>query len=343
MRLRIGTAVPALAGVVRIGRGLAGAAMVSTTAACRGPQSALDPAGAGAAEIAQLFWWMTGGALLVWVAMIATTLYCARGPRIADGQRAGPWLIVGAGVVLPSVVLLTLLAAGLPSLNRLIAAPQPGQLTIAVAGEQWWWRVRYPLPEGGHVELANEIRLPAGARVDVTLSSDNVIHAFWIPAIAGKVDMIPGRTTRLRLEPTRTGTFRGVCAEYCGTAHALMAFPVVVMERDAFDAWLAAQARPAPEPVAAEAQRGRGLFLAHGCGACHAVRGTPASGVVGPDLTHVGGRVSLAAGTLPNDTARMVAWLRSPELAKPGAHMPAFGVAGDDALAAIAAYLAELR
>jgi cytochrome c oxidase subunit 2 len=308
-----------------------------------GPLSTLDTAGRDAAEIAALFWWMTAGALVIWAAMIALALYCAWGPRRPDAQRFGPALIVGGGVIFPTVVLAGLLVAGLPVLPRVLDAAPPGRRVIAVAGEQWWWRVRYQTPDGAHVELANEIRLPVGERVTIELSSANVIHSFWIPSLAGKIDMIPGRRTQLSLEPTRTGTFRGVCAEYCGTAHALMAFPVVVMERPAFDAWLAAEARPARTPAGAGAQRGPEVFAESGCAACHTIRGTGAAGVVGPDLTHLGSRSTLAAATLPNDPRHLADWIADPARHKPGAHMPAFGVLGPHRLEALAAYLQELK
>src|SRR5690606_27176719 len=142
------------------------------------------------------------------------------------------------------------------------------------------WRVEYPREGGGAVVLANEIRLPVGGEVDFFLDSADVIHSFWIPPLGGKVDMIPGRQTRLRLSPARTGTFRGVCAEYCGASHAWMAFGVVVQERAEFDRWLAEQAAPARPPANALARDGREVFLANGCGACHSVRGTPADGGV---------------------------------------------------------------
>ena len=154
---------------------------------------------------------------------------------------------------------------------------------------------------GEAVELANEIRLPVGEPVEFQLESPDVIHSFWIPSLGGKIDMIPGRVNRLALEPTRTGIFRGVCAEYCGTSHALMSFYVVVLEQEDFAAWLAHQHAPAQPPAQPLAARGQELFLANGCGACHTVRGTPADGVVGPDLTHVGSRLSLGAGILPNE------------------------------------------
>lgn len=305
--------------------------------------STLDTAGRDAQQIAFLFWVMAAGAAAIWAGVTLLALHALRERREQWSPARGYRLIVGGGVVLPTVVLSALLAAGLPSLTQLLDPPQAGALTIAVSGEQWWWRVRYDSPSGPPVELANEIRLPAGERAEVQLASDNVIHSFWIPSIAGKVDMIPGRTTRLSLEPTRTGTFRGTCAEYCGASHALMGFSVVVMEKAAFTAWLAEQARDAQVPATPEAIRGQALFSANGCSACHAVRGTRAAGGVGPDLTHVGGRSSLAAGALPNDTNHLVDWIARPGRAKPGALMPPFGMLPIADLHALAVYLSGLK
>jgi cytochrome c oxidase subunit 2 len=200
-------------------------------AGCSGPQSALDPAGRAADVIASLFWWMTAGAVVIWVLVVALAVYAIRARTPTFTRRHGVALIVGGGIVLPGVVLTALLVPALLMLPPLLRPAPAGSLTIAVAGEQWWWRVRYLPPGGGAVELANEIRLPLGEPVELRLTSPDVIHAFWIPSLAGKIDMIPGRVTRLVLEPTRAGVFRGACAEYCGISHALMSFPVVVLER----------------------------------------------------------------------------------------------------------------
>lgn len=305
--------------------------------------SILDPAGTDAAEIATLFWWMTGAGLFIWCAVVGIALFCAHGRRLHDPHRAVPFLIVGGGVVLPALLLAVLLAFGLAPLARAKPANDPARLVIAVAGEQWWWRVRYTTPAGVHIDLANEIRLPVGRRVDVSLSSDNVIHAFWIPALAGKVDMIPGRTTHLSLEPTRTGLFRGACAEYCGLSHALMSFPTEVMTASAFDAWLTAQAEPARPPLSDEALRGLEIFTRHGCGACHMVRGTAATGLIGPDLTHLGSRRSVATAELPNEPAPLMAWIAAPQHIKPGALMPGFAMLPDADARALAAYLHGLQ
>jgi cytochrome c oxidase subunit 2 len=212
-----------------------------------------------------------------------------------------------------------------------------------VVGKQWWWRVQYVTPQG-LVETANELRLPVGERVEVELSSPDVIHSFWVPSLAGKMDMIPGRTTRLALEPTRTGVFRGTCAEYCGASHALMAFDVIVTEDDEFQRWLQTQSTPAAAaPVDPMAQRGQDAFLANGCSACHTIRGTAAAGRIGPDLTHVASRISIGAATLPNGMDALVRWIRDTDRVKPGVHMPAFRTLPPGELTALAAYLGSLQ
>jgi len=296
-----------------------------------------------AARISNLFWWMTIGSIVIWLFVVGLATYALFVAPREHPEKWGRLLIVGGGVLFPTAVLTVLLVYGLAMLPSFLEKPPEGSLRIHVSGEQWWWRVRY-LPEGGEpVDLANEIRLPMGEPVEFELESPDVIHSFWIPALAGKMDMIPGRKTRLRVQPTRIGTYRGVCAEYCGTAHALMAFSVVVQEPAEFTAWLEAQAKPAAPPVDPLARRGETLFLQNGCGACHAVRGTPADGVVGPDLTHVGSRLSLGGGILGNRPIDFYDWVTRPEVLKPGVHMPRFGMLPDAERRALARYLESLQ
>ncbi len=313
---------------------------------CSGVQSTLAPAGQDADRIASLFWWMTGGAAVVWVFVIALAVYFGRHSSGARNQRRDRWLILGGGVAFPTVTLTILLIYGLAMIPETEARAPEGSLQIAVSGEQWWWRVRYLRPDGQEVVLANEVRLPVGEPVQFRLDSDNVIHSFWIPSLAGKMDMIPGRVTYLTVRPTATGIFRGACAEYCGTSHALMAFYVEVMEKAAFDAWLDHQARPAvvqAQDAAPDAARGGELFTSNGCGACHTVRGTAARGDIGPDLTHVGGRLSLGAGILEMRPDKLRDWLARTAHIKPGVHMPEFSMLPDADLQALAAYLHGLK
>lgn len=319
-----------------------GLALLTLLAGCDGRQSALNPAGVGAQSIAELFWWMSGGALVIWMVVMGIALYATQAHPEAHGIRGARWLIIGGGIVFPVVVLTGLLIYGLMLMPQL-RSTEAIDLSVEVSGEQWWWRVRYATDAGDKVELANEIRLPVGERVAFSLTSPDVIHSFWIPSLGGKVDMIPGRTNELVLEPTRTGTFRGACAEYCGASHALMNFPVVVMEREDFDRWLAEQAQPAQAPDSALEQAGQRAFLSNGCGACHSVRGTEADGTVGPDLTHVGSRLSLAAGTLPADVEAFQRWIGHTGDIKPDVKMPAFGMLPDDQLSAMAHYLSGLK
>jgi cytochrome c oxidase subunit 2 len=310
--------------------------------ACGGVQSALDPAGREAERIAQLFFWVTIAAAVIWAAVVALAAYAPRA-RAPHSARRSTAFIVGGGVVFPVVVLTVHLVYGLAELPPMLAPAPEGSLTIDVSGSQWWWRVRYQAPGQAPVELANELRLPVGHRVNVRLVSADVIHSFWIPSLTGKLDMIPGRVNRLALEPTRTGVFRGACAEYCGTSHARMNFMVVVTEQQEFDAWLAAQAQPASPPSAPLPVRGQAEFFERGCNTCHTVRGTSAHGRSGPDLTHLRSRHTIAAGRLPTGPDEIRRWIAGTELLKPGAHMPAFATLPDDVLTALAAYLAELK
>jgi cytochrome c oxidase subunit 2 len=309
--------------------------------ACSGPQSAFVTAGEDAAHIAQLFNVMTVGAIVIWLAVVAIAVYTIRVGE-THSPRAASLLILGGGVVAPTLVLGALLAYGMPLVPTVLTAGAEGGLSIHVTGKQWWWRIQYRTPDGV-IETANELRLPVGERVELVLASPDVIHSFWVPSLAGKMDMIPGRVTRIALEPTRTGTFRGACAEYCGASHALMAFAVVVMDPQAFGAWLESQARPALPPADPLAVRGEAAFVANGCTACHTIRGTAAVGAIGPDLTHVGSRGRIAAETLPNDHDARVRWIGQTESVKPGALMPPFRGLDPADRSALAAYLGGLQ
>jgi cytochrome c oxidase subunit II len=328
-------------------RALGIALLLALLASCAGPQSALDPRGEHAEILARIFWWMSGGAIVLWLLVLAITLRAAfrSASESSEPQRlqGAKRLIIYGGVVVPSVLLTVLLGYGLALLPRMLASAPTGSLQVQVEGRQWWWRIRYLPANGEPVELANEIRLPVGEPVEFLLESHDVIHSFWIPSLGGKVDMIPGRQTRLSLLPTKTGELRGVCAEFCGDSHAFMAFPVVIEEKIEFARWLDNQRALSRAPSTAREGDGLSVFLQSGCGACHSVRGTRADGVIGPDLTHVGARLSLGAGALPNQTLDFERWVSSTSRLKPGAHMPPFGMLPRTELSALAAFLESLK
>ena len=321
-------------------RPIAAAPLILALAGCSGDQAWIDPAGADAETVADLFWIMLAGAGLIWVAVIALAVYAGRISPGPHSERGASRMILWGGIVAPTATVLALLVAGLLVLDEL--TDRVPTLTLTARGEQWWWRIAHTGPDGAPVPTPNELRLPRGETAEALLTANRVIHSFWAPTIGGKMDMIPGRTTRLLLTPTKTGVYRGQCAEFCGEAHAQMAFPVVVMEPDAFDEWLAAQALPAAAPRGRAAE-GLALFLSTGCGACHTIRGTEAAGRVGPDLTHVGSRLSIGAGILPMNAQAMARWIAATEHVKPGVRMPQFGMLPEDEIALIADYLVGLE
>lgn len=282
---------------------------------------------------------MLVGSVVLWIGINGLFLYATRANERPVSRRFAEGLILGGGVALPVVVLTALLFYGL-SIMPDQRAPGDG-LRLRVTGEQFWWRVEY-WPEGADepVMSANEIRLPVGRRTEIELLSTDVIHSLWVPALGGKTDLIPGRVNRMSLEPTEPGVWRGQCAEFCGLSHALMAFHAVAMEPAAFDAWLADEA----EGIGAAGDAtGFAIFQAQGCGACHTLRGTEAQGAVGPDLTHLGRRDTLAAGILPLTTEALMAWIRDPDAIKPGAEMPGYDHMAEDDLRRLALWLEGLE
>lgn len=286
-------------------------------------QSILTPHGPAAAEITGLMWVLFAGGGAILLLVIAATILAMRPRAWLSDEK----FVVAAGVAFPIVVLSALLLHVYAIGERLHSVPAP-QLRIEVTAEQWWWRVRYP-----GFETANEIRIPAGQPVELVLRSADVIHSFWVPALAGKVDMIPGRENRLSLVAAEQGVFRGQCAEFCGGPHALMALHVVAQHAEDFAVWQASQARSAAS--------GHALFNAR-CAACHTVRGTEAAGTRGPDLTHVASRLFIAAGTLANTPGNMAAWLADSQHAKPGNLMPAMRLDAAE-LQSLTDYMASLK
>ena len=291
---------------------------------------------------------------LVVMAAIATLLVVglARQPRRPlppGGDGAWPvarpeggirWIY--AGIALTSVALLGSLVWSMVVLAHVASPPTRPAVTLEVTGHQWWWQVHYDDPTPSRqFTTANEIHIPVGAPVRVKLTSADVIHSFWVPALSGKTDTIPGQVNEAWLEAREPGTYRGQCAEYCGAQHAHMAFSVIADPPQVFQAWWQSQLAASPPPTDALARAGSHVFVRR-CGSCHTVRGTEAGGILGPDLSHLAQRRGLAAETVPNTPGHLAAWIADPQGLKPGSQMPQLGLSGPE-LSSIQAYLATLK
>jgi cytochrome c oxidase subunit 2 len=333
------------------------------------PPPVLDPAGPYAESVTVLAWVLFAMGVFVTGVVVAALWIALRGPDRLKAKIGGEKVIWIGGIAFPAVVLTALLIWGL-ALTASLTKPITGEeMRIRVTGEMWWFRVEYLGPDGEIVmEDANEVHIPVGEPVVFELTSADVIHSFWVPHLSGKKDMIPGRTTLLRVEADRAGRFGGVCAEYCGGPHALMGFVAVAHEPDDWAEWLASRTAPTEEPaeiaqaseidlpsalpvaegplaVRAEgdAARGRELFMESGCAACHRVAGTEATGRAGPDLTHVGSRLTLGAGILPNHRGTLIGWIGDSQSIKPGNRMPSYDLLPAEDIDAIAAWLEQQR
>ncbi|ESY53762.1 cytochrome C oxidase subunit II [Mesorhizobium sp. LNJC372A00] len=318
---------------------------------CAGWQSALDPKGPAASELAWLIWFFTALCAVVWVlVMIALVV-----PLMMRSRAQAEPLAIEAGAddrklraVMTAVGLTAIVLIGLTLLsffaNRTLAAiGSDAALTIRVTGHQWWWEVRYEDATPSRIlTTANEIHIPAGEPVKLLLTSTDVIHSFWIPSLSGKLDLIPGHMNVLDLKADKPGVYRGQCAEFCGAQHANMGTFIIAEPRAKFDAWWNDQLQPAATPTGDEAKAGQDLFLKRPCVMCHRIGGTPAGGTVAPDLTHIASRQTLAAGTLTMSRGNLAAWIADPQGIKPGSHMPVVELSGDE-LNAMVAYLEALK
>ena len=341
------------------------AVLVSTVillAACGDQEKgAFTPRGSAAAEISWLFWVMVGLGAAVMVAVLWLLVRAARTPGVDMTHRQRPddpdpsdetaaeadarrrrsnRLVIGGGIVLPVVILIPLTVLMLVVAGRISPFTSDDEpVEIHVIGHQYWWEVRYP---GTDAVTANEIRIPADTPVRLRLETADVIHSVWAPELAGKIDMIPGEVTYLDIDASEPGEHLGQCAEFCGLQHARMRFLVIATEPDEFDAWLAGESEPARPPEGGASQRGEQVFGEAGCAACHTVRGTEADGELGPDLTHLADRRTLAAGTLTNDRDDLVDWIVDPQGVKPGNPMPPTTLDDED-LSDLLAYLEGLE
>ena len=321
-------------------------------AGCEGTQNALGGQGAEGANFIRLFTFFmvvcTVMYLLV-IAGLAVALWRRRreGLTVKDRRHhqmspvVRPALIVWTALIV--IGLSVLVVASFFSDRSNAAHTRRPALTLTVTANQWWWDVRYDTADPSKiVRTANEIHLPVGVPVQVMLKSNDVIHSFWVPNLAGKQDLIPGRTTDVQLLPRTAGLYRGQCAEFCGIAHALMALDITVESKADFQRWYAAQLRPAAPPKTSLQLAGYRYATTRECATCHNIGGTPASGQVAPDLTHFASRRSIAAGTLPMNKGNLYGWIADPQSQKPGNRMPTVGLNAPE-LHALVAYLESLK
>lgn len=319
-------------------------------AGCGGSQDALDPHSHAATDIANLFWVMVavsfgGLALITGLLVFAWVRRGRRGFGDPDdphpGERRSWFVVVGMGVVFPLMVVAALFIVGNGAIMNVTQAPAASStdMTVDAVGHQWYWEFRYP---GTKAVTADELHIPVGTRVNLVATTADVIHSFWVPELNRKIDTIPGQQNRILLYSNKVGVFRGQCAEYCGLQHAHMGMLVFVQPKAQFRAWLRRQAAPAAAPQTSPERRGEQAFLSGPCASCHAIRGTPARGFVGPDLTHLASRTTLAGVTIPNTRGYLVRWIVDSQHFKPGNQMPDFHLAGSR-LGALLAYLESLK
>jgi cytochrome c oxidase subunit 2 len=319
---------------------LVAAAALAALSACGVEAPALSPRGPAAARIAELWWilfWLGSAVFVGVIGLLLLALFRRRGAageeRPADVRR----FIVGGGIALPLVVVTVLFSLTVWTMSAL--AERSTALTVRVTGWQWWWEVYYP---DGQFYTANEIHIPVGQPVRFELSSGDVVHNFWVPELHGKFDLIPGTTNSFWLQADEPGTYRGLCAEYCGTQHAHMRLVVVAEPPDVFTEWAARQRQPAPQPSDPLLLRGQQVFLGAACVYCHAIGGTNANSRFGPDLTHLASRRTLAAGVLENNRGNLAGWIANPQTIKPGNKMPPVVLKSEE-LQALLAYLGSLE
>ena len=319
-------------------------------AGCGGSQNALNPHSHPATDIANLFWVMmavsfgglaliTGLLVLAWVRRNRRGFGDPEDPH--PGEKPSWFVVLGMGVVFPLMVIVALFIVGNWAIVNVTQAPAASTtaMTVDAIGHQWYWEFRYP---GTRAVTADELHIPVGTRVNLVATTADVIHSFWVPALNRKIDTIPGQQNRILLYSNQVGVFRGQCAEFCGLQHAHMGMLVFVQSKAQFRAWLHRQAQPAASPTTAVARRGEQAFLGGSCSSCHAIRGTPARGFVGPDLTHLASRTTLAGLTIPNSRSYLSRWIVDSQHFKPGNDMPNFSLRSGQ-LQSLVAYLEGLK
>lgn len=312
-----------------------------------GTPSAFDTFGPDAARLTDLWWLMFWMAVPIYLATMAILVVAVVRSRSRDTildprEVRYSSLLVGGGVVVPLLVIIPLIYSTVVVGNDISSGDEGDHLLIEVTGHQWWWEINYP---DSNVVTANEMHIPIDRDIKLELTSEDVIHSFWVPQLQGKLDLIPGTTNTLWIDADRTGTMRGLCAEHCGIQHTNMRFLVVAHEEEEFNAWLEEQQQPAADPESDLARTGQQVFEASSCASCHHVQGHSEASVsepAAPDLTHLASREEIAAGTLPNTRGNLGGWILNPQNVKPGTQMPPTTMDADE-FEALLAYLQSLE
>lgn len=291
---------------------------------------------------------LTNGFIIAASAMlllvIALTAYMCIQYRARPGQPEPPQVHVNRQVEMWMVGIPLLMVIGfffwsVRTMSAILPDSGSQPPDVIITGHQWWWEATYP---GKNVTTANEIHVPAGKKLLLQLTSADVIHDWWVPALGGKMDMLPGKRTHLWLTIRQPGVYEGACSEFCGQQHAWMRIKVIAHTLPDYNRWLQQHAAPAAAPQSALAARGARIFMESTCSSCHRIKGTAANGMAGPDLTHFAARQTMLAGMLPNDTVHVYQFISDPQTVKPGAHMPRF-IFEPDSLRALTAYLTQLK
>ncbi|MEY9185511.1 cytochrome c oxidase subunit 2 [Bradyrhizobium sp. USDA 326] len=336
--------------MIRAVRKACSSAMLATPlAGCGGNwQSALDVYGTSAISLKHLIILIVAVCSAVWMLVMAALIAALwRGrdarPAPAEPGRERRLTMAVIGAVVATVLIISTFTIMSFIATRALTVAGQDDLTIRVRGLQWWWGLEYVGPDpSSRFETANEIHIPVGRNVRLKLEGVDVIHSVWVPSLAGKQDLVPGRPNELTIRAEHAGVYRGQCAEFCGMQHAHMALLVIAETQDDFDQWAAAQRQAAARPPDEETAAGLQTFLAKPCAACHTIRGTAAAGTTGPDLTHVGSRRTIAAGLFETTRGSLAAWIADPQTIKPGNNMPMVPLTPDE-LRAVSAYLASLK
>ena len=313
----------------------------------------IDPQGPQARAIAELYWIMFGAAIVVLVIVDGALIYAGIKFRERPGHRAAQFhshnVLELLWTVIPTLMVISFAVLSFQKLDYINDTASGAEITVQVSGRQWSWTYKYPqqpmfrLADGTYLQGAEELHIPVNTKVRLELSAQDVIHSYFVPSLGGKKDAVPGRQTDMWIQADRPGSYKGQCAEFCGDGHADMLLTIVVHAKDAYAKWAESAVAEANRLSDPATKKGRETFLALACVGCHTVQGTTAAGKVGPELTHVASKKSIAGGVLsPVNAETLTRWIKNPPAVKPGTQMPNLGLA-DEQVRDIVTWLLTLK